>query len=140
MKKYKVLYYITTVMSMLVGLWHFFFFFMFQWYDYLPMQYKNLIVGIDYTNYCFSLLLFGSSLLAIIWGKRALEENKEAKELYFFLTIVWIFRACLATFIEPWPLEPIAWAAILQLVSSDLLAFMMIIMSIVFYKKIKKIK
>jgi hypothetical protein len=113
---------------------------MFQWYDYLPMQYKNLIVGIDYTNYCFSLLLFGSSLLAIIWGKRALEENKEAKELYFFLTIVWIFRACLATFIEPWPLEPIAWAAILQLVSSDLLAFMMIIMSIVFYKKIKKIK
>ena len=140
MKKYKVLYYITTVMSMLVGLWHFFVPFMFQWYDYLPMQYKNLIVGIDYTNYCFSLLLFGSSLLAIIWGKRALEENKEAKELYFFLTIVWIFRACLATFIEPWPLEPIAWAAILQLVSSDLLAFMMIIMSIVFYKKIKKIK
>ena len=140
MKKFKLLYYVTTVMSMLVGLWHFFFLFIFQWYDYLPMQYKKLIVGIDYTNYCFSLLLFGSSLLAIIWGKRALEENKEAKELYFFLTMVWIFRACLATFIEPWPLEPIAWAAILQLVSSDLLAFMMIIMSIVFYKKIKKIK
>ena len=58
MKKYKVLYYVTTVMSMLVGLWHFFVPVMFQWYDYLPMQYKNLIVGIDYTNYCFSLLLF----------------------------------------------------------------------------------
>ena len=113
---------------------------MFQWYDYLPMQYKNLIVGIDYTNYCFSLLLFGSSLLLIIWGKRALGESKEAKELYFFLTIVWIFRACLATFLEPWPLEPVPWAALLQLVLSDLLAFMMIIMSIVFYKKIKKIK
>jgi len=124
MKKYKVLYYVTTVMSMLVGLWHFFVPVMFQWYDYLPMQYKNLIVGIDYTNYCFSLLLFGSSLLAIIWGKRALGENKEAKELYFFLTIVWIFRACLATFIEPWPLEPVAWAAILQLILSDLLAFL----------------
>ena len=68
------------------------------------------------------------------------EENKEAKELYFFLTIVWIFRACLATFIEPWPLEPVAWAAILQLILSDLLAFMMIIMSIKFYKNIKKIK
>ena len=140
MKKYKVLYYVTTVMSMLVGLWHFFVPFMFQWYDYLPMQYKNLIVGIDYTNYCFSLLLFGSSLLAIIWGKRALGENKEAKELYFFLTIVWIFRACLATFIEPWPLEPVAWAAILQLILSDLLAFMMIIMSFIFYKNIKKSK
>ncbi len=115
MKKYKILYYVTTIMSMLVGLWHFFVPVMFQWYDYLPMQYKNLIVGIDYTNYC-------------------------AKELYFFLTIVWIFRACLATFIEPWPLEPIPLAAILQLVLSDLLAFMMITMSIVFYKNIKKIK
>ena len=140
MKKYKVLYYVTTIMSMLVGLWHFFVPVMFQWYDYLPMQYENLIVGIDYTNYCFSLLLFGSSLLLIIWGKRALGENKEAKELYFFLTIVWIFRACLATFIEPWPLEPIAGAAIAQLILSDLLAFMMIIMSIKLYKNIKKIK
>ena len=140
MKKYKILYYVTTIMSMLVGLWHFFVLVMFQWYDYLPMQYKNLIVGIDYTNYCFSLLLFESSLLLIIWGKRALGESKEAKELYFFLTIVWIFRACLATFIEPWPLEPVPLAAILQLVLSDLLAFMMITMSIVFYKNIKKIK
>ena len=138
MKKYKVLYYITTVMSMLVGLWHFFVPIMFQWYDYLPMQYENLIVGIDYTNYCFSLLLFGISLLLIIWGKRALGESKEAKELYFFLTIVWIFRACLATFIEPWPLEPIAWAAILQLVLSDLLALMMIIMSIVLKKTLRR--
>lgn len=140
MKKNKILYYITTILSMLVGMWHFFVPVMFQWYDYLPMQYKNLIVGIDYTNYCFSLLLFGISLILIIWGKRALEENKEAKELYFFLTIVWIFRACLATFIEPWPLEPVPFAAIAQLILSDLLALMMIIMSIVFYKNIKNTK
>ena len=58
--------------------------------------------------------------------------------MYFFLTIVWIFRACLATFIEPWPLEPIAWAAILQLVLSDLLALMMIIMSIVLKKTLRR--
>ncbi len=134
MKKYNILYYTSTIMSMLVGLWHFFVPIMFQWYSYLPMQYRNLIVGIDYTNYCFSLLLFGSSLLSIIWGKRALGENKEAKELYFFLTIVWIFRACLATFIEPWPLEPVAWAAILQLVLSDLLAITMVVVSIRLYK------
>lgn len=137
MKKYKVLYYITTVMSMLVGLWHFFVPVMFQWYDYLPMQYENLIVGIDYTNYCFSALLFGSSLLLILWGKRAFTENRESKEMYFFLTIIWLIRASLATFIEPWPLEPIAWAAILQLVMSDLLAIGMLIMSFKFYKMIK---
>lgn len=82
MKKLKTLYYVTTVMSMLVGLWHFFVPVMFQWYDYLPMQYENLIVGIDYTNYCFSLLLFGSSLLSIIWGKRALGGNNEKPGCY----------------------------------------------------------
>ena len=138
MKKHQVIYYLTTIMSMLVGLWHFFVPVMFKWYDYLPVQYENLIVGIDYTNYCFSLLLFGISLISIIWGKKAFAGNKEAKELYFFLTIVWIFRACLATFIEPWPLEPVAWAAILQLVLSDLLAVMMIFVSINFYRSIKR--
>ena len=41
----KIIYYFTVVLSMLVGLWHFFVPVMFQWYDYLPMQYENLIVG-----------------------------------------------------------------------------------------------
>lgn len=137
MKKYKVLYYSTTLLSMLVGLWHFFVPTMFEWYKYLPMQYKNLIVGIDYTNYCFSALLFGSSLLLVLWGKRAFTGNREAKEMYFFLSIIWLIRASLSSFIEPWPLEPIAWAAILQLVMSDLLAISMVIMSIKFYKMIR---
>ena len=70
MKKLKGIYYFTVITSMLVGLWHFFVPYMFQWYDYLPMQYENLIVGIDYTNYCFSTLLFGLSLLLTILGKR----------------------------------------------------------------------
>ena len=139
-KGIKIIYYISVVISALVGLWHFFVPRMFQWYDYLPLQYENLIVGIDYTNYCFSLLLFGLSVMLIVLGKRALEMNREVVYFYLFLTVVWIFRACLATFIEPWPLEPIPLAAILQLVLSDLLAFMMITMSIVFYKNIKKIK
>ena len=65
-----ILYFITVVISALVGLWHFFVPWMFQWYDYLPMQYENLIVGIDYTNYCFSLLLFGLSVLLIMLGKQ----------------------------------------------------------------------
>ena len=137
MSKYKILYYCTTILSMLVGLWHFFVPVMFQWYDYLPMQYENLIVGIDYTNYCFSALLFGSSLLLVLWGKRVFTENKESKEMYFFLTIIWLIRASLATFIEPWPLEPVAWAAILQLIMSDLLAIGMVIMSIKLYKMIR---
>lgn len=137
-KSIRILYYITVITSALVGLWHFFVPWMFQWYDYLPMQYENLIVGIDYTNYCFSLLLFGLSVMLILLGKRALELNKEVIYFYLFLAVVWLFRACLATFIEPWPLDPIPAAAIGQLVASDLLAIFMIIVSACFIKALKR--
>ncbi len=131
------LYYLTTVLSSVVGLWHFFVPWMFQWYDYLPVQYENLIVGIDYTNYCFSLLLFGLSFLLIILGKRALSLNNEVLVFYLFLTVVWVFRAMLSSFIEPWPLEPIPAAAIGQLVASDILALLMVIVTATLYKKQK---
>ncbi len=137
-KEIRILYYVTVVISALVGLWHFFVPWMFQWYNYLPMQYENLIVGIDYTNYCFSLLLFGLSAMLIILGKKALSLNREVICFYFFLTIVWIFRACLASFIEPWPLQPIPAAAIGQLIASDALAIMMLAMSICFIAKLKR--
>ena len=137
-KGINIIYYITVILSALVGLWHFFVPWMFQWYDYLPMQYENLIVGIDYTNYCFSLLLLGLSVMLILLGKRALALNKEVVYFYFFLTVVWIFRACLASFIEPWPLQPIPAAAVGQLVASDALAVMMIIVSVCFIQEIKK--
>ena len=137
-KGIRILYFITVVISALVGLWHFFVPWMFQWYDYLPMQYENLIVGIDYTNYCFSLLLFGLSVMLIMLGKRALAMNHEVIYFYFFLTVVWIFRACLASFIEPWPLQPIPAAAIGQLIASDVLAVLMLIMSVLFIKALKR--
>jgi magnesium-transporting ATPase (P-type) len=95
---------------MLVGAWHFFVPYMFQWYEYIPNQYRNLIVGIDWTNFFFSLLLTGVSLLLVIWGKRVFAGSKEAIVLYGFLMFVWFCRTAI-TFIEPWPLEPIAWAA-----------------------------
>ena len=56
---------------------------------------------------------------------------KKGIQLLLFLVTVWLKRhvlpwcgcSCLATFIEPWPLEPILSAAIGQLVASDLLTF-----------------
>ena len=137
-KGIKILYYISVVISALVGLWHFFVPWMFQWYDYLPTQYRNLIVGIDYTNYCFSLLLFGLSVMLILLGKRALAMNREVIYFYFFLTVVWIFRACLASFIEPWPLQPIPAAAIGQLIASDVLAVMMMVVSVSFVRELRR--
>lgn len=124
------LYYTTLVISGLVGFWHFFVPNLYNWYDYLPMQYENLIVGIDYTNYCFSALLFGSSVVLIFLGKSALSLNYETIIFYTFLAVVWVFRACLATFIEPWPLEPIPAAAIGQLIASVTLAALMVFVSV----------
>ena len=137
-KGLQILYYVSVVISALVGLWHFFVPWMFQWYDYLPTQYRNLVVGIDYTNYCFSLLLFGLSVMLILLGKRALAMNREVIYFYFFLTVVWIFRACLASFIEPWPLQPIPAAAIGQLIASDVLAVMMIVVSVSFVRELRR--
>jgi len=131
----KIVYYISLTISMLVGLWHFFVPNLYNWYDYLPMQYENLIVGIDYTNLCFSALLFGSSLVLILLGKSAFRLNFETIVFYTFLTIVWVFRACLATFIEPWPLEPVPAAAIGQLIGAVVLALMMVIVTIILWKK-----
>lgn len=139
-KGLQILYYVSVVISALVGLWHFFVPWMFQWYDYLPTQYRNLIVGIDYTNYCFSLLLFGLSVMLILLGKRALAMNREVIYFYFFLAVVWIFRACLASFIEPWPLQPIPAAAIGQLIASDVLAVMMIVVSVSFVRELRRKK
>ena len=76
--------------------------------------------------------------MLIMLGKRALAMNHEVIYFYFFLTVVWIFRACLASFIEPWPLQPIPAAAIGQLIASDVLAVLMLIMSVFFIKALKR--
>lgn len=139
-KGIKILYYFILTVSSLVGLWHFFVPKMFKWYDYLPMEYENLIVAIDWTNYCFSVFLFGLSLLLIILGKKVLSLKGESVYFYFFLTLVWAFRTMLAVFIEPWPLEPIPAAAIGQLCASIVIFAIMMIISIVFIKKLRKVK
>jgi hypothetical protein len=86
---------------------------------------------------CFSALLFGSSLVLIILAKSIFRLNYETIVFYTFLSLVWVFRACLATFIEPWPLEPIPAAAIGQLIGSVILALSMLIVTGYFWNKRK---
>jgi len=125
-KARKILYYVSLAISALVGLWHFFVPHMYDWYDYLPMQYENLIVGIDYINYCFSALLLGTSLVLILLGKSSLTLNLETLVFHTMLTVIWVFRACLSLFIEPFPMEPTPAAAIGQLLLAVTMALMMV--------------
>ena len=76
--------------------------------------------------------------MLIVLGKKAFAMNHEVIYFYFFLTMVWIFRACLASFIEPWPLQPIRAAAIGQLIASDALAAIMIVVSVRFIKELRR--
>jgi hypothetical protein len=126
MKKNKVLYYAGTTLSLLVGIWHFFVPWMFQWYSYIPGEYENLIVGIDWTNFFFSLLLSGFSLLLILLSKKVFAGNKEVLVFYGFLVFVWFCRAAI-TFVEPWPLEPIAWAAYGQQITAFVIFLLLLI-------------
>jgi len=129
MKKLKFLYYTGTTLSMLVGIWHFFVPYMFQWYSYIPQEYEALIVGIDYTNFCFSLLLSGLSLILILFGKKFFNENKEVFVFYGFLVFVWFSRIILS-FVEPWPFDssnPLAWTAYAQQIGAILIFVMLLI-------------
>ena len=120
------MYYTGTVLSILVGLWNFFVPWMFAWYSYIPASYKNLIVGIDWTNLCFSFFLFGASLLMLLWGRKVFALNREAVTVYGGLTFVWLFRVALAI-IEPWPLEPVAFPAYLQFAGAVLIMVLLLI-------------
>ncbi len=140
LKVYKVIYYIAVSISFLVGMWHFFVPLMFSWYSYIPNEYYNLIVGIDWTNLCFSFLLTGTSLILLFWGKKVFSNNIEAITIYTFLTIVWVFRFLIAL-IKPWPLDPIPAAAIGQFVATIIILAMLAtpcIRVLVHYFKTKK--
>jgi magnesium-transporting ATPase (P-type) len=133
-KLIKSSYYIGLIVSMLFGVWHFFVPYIFQWYSYIPGEYENLIVGIDYTNFFFSLLLTGISLLLIVLGKKVFSGNKETLVFYGFLGFVWFCRTAI-TFIEPWPLEPVAWAAYGQQISAILVFVLLFIPFIWLFNK-----
>jgi hypothetical protein len=106
----KFLFFIGLSLSTIVGIWHFFVPYLYNWYSYISDEYRTLIVGIDWTNFFFSLFLTGYSILLIIMNKKIFNKNKEMLIMYGFMVFVWFCRIAI-TFINPWPLEPIAWAA-----------------------------
>ena len=130
----KIVFFLGLSLSALVGTWHFFVPTMYQWYSYIPNEYETLIVGIDWTNFFFSLFLTGHSILLIILHKQIFNKNKEMLIMYGFMVFVWFCRVAI-TFINPWPLEPIAWAAYGQQIASFLIFMLQIIPFIYLVKK-----
>ena len=139
MKKSKVFYYIGVLMSMLMGVWHFFVPRMFQWYSYIPREYEVLVVSINWVNLCFSLLLSGISLILLLWHKKVLACNQEAITIYGFLVIVWIFRVIIAI-INPCPPEANVWLSYGQFAASVFIMIMLLVPFVVIKKQCSSVK
>jgi len=132
----KTLYIIGLVLSTTTGIWHFTVPYLFQWYSYIPKEYENLIVGIDYTNFFFSLLLTGYSILLLFFKNKVFNGNKEFFIMYGFMAFVWFCRVAI-TFVEPWPLEPIAWVAYGQQIAS-IIIFLLILIPFIYLHNYNK--
>jgi len=130
MKVIKPFYYIGAVISLLFGIWHFFVPYLYEWFLYIPNEYENLIVGIAYTNFFFSLLLSGLSILLIVFGRTFFAGNRDVLIFYGLLVFTWFCRAAI-TFVIPWPLEPIRWAAYGQQIAA-FVVFILLLLPFVF--------
>ena len=129
----EALFIIGLALSTNAGIWHFTVPYLYQWYSYIPKEYENLIVGIDYINFFFSLLLTGYSILLLFFKNKVFNGNKDLLIMYGFMAFVWFCRVAI-TFVEPWPLKPIAWAAYGQQITS-IIIFLLILIPFVYLLK-----
>jgi hypothetical protein len=134
-----VLYIVGLSLSTFVGLWHFTVPYLYQWYSYIPDDYKSIIVGIDWINFFFSLLLSGYSLLLLIMRKKVFGKNKEIFIMYEFMVFIWFCRVVI-TFVDPWPLEPVAWTSYGQQIASFIIFLLLLIPFIHLLKKYKLLR
>jgi len=133
----EILYIIGLLLSALVGVWHFSVPYLFKWHSYIPNEFKQLIVGIDWINFFFSLLLTGYSLLLILMRKKVFAKNKDIFIMYGFLVFVWLCRVII-TFIVPWPAEPAAWAAYGQQIAAFIIFVLQLIPFVYLLREIKR--
>lgn len=114
-------------LSFLVGIWHFFIPSIFHWYQYIPENAYSLKVGIIWTNFFFSLLLSGLSLLLLVFHKSIGKQNSPLLWIYGFLTLVWFTRVILTIFLPMQGYDIIFWGSISAF---TLIFFFMLIPSI----------
>jgi hypothetical protein len=94
------------LVSVCVGVWHFFVPYAFKWYSYIPGAPRQITVSIDWINFFFSLFLSGISLLLFLFRHEIAKRNRVAVAFYGFLTFVWACRVAI-TLIHPWSYDTI---------------------------------
>ncbi len=103
MKKIAIVFFnIACIISGMVGIWHFFVPYFFQWYSYIPDAPIEIYQSINYINFCFSFLLTGISILLLLVQKKLFADWKELKIFYVFFVLVWLSRVIIQI-IWPWP-------------------------------------
>jgi len=132
-----ILYSIGLIFSAVIGMWHFTVPYLYQWYSYIPNEYKFLPVAIDWINFFFSLFLTGFSLLLLFFKKKIFGGNKDLLIIYCFMVFIWFCRVAI-TFVDPWPLEPVAWTVYAQQIGSFVIFLLQLIPFIYLLKKKKE--
>ena len=95
---FQALYFTGLIISLAVGVWHFFIPSLFKWHKYIPDVPKWLWVAINWCNIFFSICLTGMSALLLIFHQEVSGRNTAALGLYGLLVLVWLCRSVVTAF------------------------------------------
>lgn len=115
------------ILSCAVSIWHFFIPAMFQWFSYIPEAPQSLVVSIVWTNFFFSLLLTGLSLLLLIFRRQISLSNKPVLWIYVFLVFVWLCRVTITVLMPMQGYDALFWGSF----SSFLVIFTMLALPLI---------
>jgi len=97
----KVLINIGLIISFGFGVGHFFIPYVINWFEYIPNTPKTLVISIRWTNFFFSFVLTGYTLILLLLQKRIIHRDLVAMVFYAFLVFLW-FSRIIMILILPW--------------------------------------
>ena len=124
-KSMKCLFWIGTAASIIVSIWHFFVPWLYQWAQYIPSEYDNLTVLINWINLFFSFMLLEIGIAVIIQRNQFFAGKTSGIIIYSLLLGIWTFRL-IVSIVYPYPMKPVAVLAIMQLIGG-LIEFLLLL-------------
>lgn len=118
---------IACIISLLVGILHFFAPYAFGWYTYIPDAPVEIYQSVNYINFCFSFLLSGVSLLLLLLRRKIFDGPAELRAFYYFFVLVWLFRIVIQV-IWPWPSVLQTW-----LVTAFIIEFILVAVPMLYF-------